>query len=158
MSDIQRWRLNGGSIKDDGAGPYVRYADHVEALRQAETDACWHWPGYVNEDGYGRRGGIGVHRRMWELVCGPIPKGMEIDHLCRTRDCIRPDHMEVVDHRTNTRRGLTIPAANAAKTHCPQGHPYDEENTYVTKSGCRHCRACKRKRDKGRDRSKKGKP
>jgi len=119
-------------------GEFVSYVDAVASV----AEACWLWPGYTNEDGYARKNGVGVHRIMWELTYGPIPEGLEIDHLCRVRNCIRPDHLQAVDHRTNTMRGGTIPAYNGAKTHCPQGHPYDEQNTRIDRLGKRYCRAC----------------
>jgi hypothetical protein len=67
---------------------------------------------------------------------------LTIDHLCRVRHCVNPDHLEAVTCRENLLRGETLQAANVAKTECPQGHPYDEENTYVYPNGRRDCRTC----------------
>jgi hypothetical protein len=97
---------------------------------------CWIYQGGLNSNGYGR------HRKAWEALVGPIPDGMEIDHLCRNRACVNPEHMELVTHRENVLRGDTIAARHAAKTECPAGHPYDEANT-IRRYGRRYCRTCK---------------
>jgi late competence protein required for DNA uptake (superfamily II DNA/RNA helicase) len=68
---------------------------------------------------------------------------MQIDHLCRNRRCVNPDHLEVVTAQMNTLRGETLAAANAAKTQCDHGHEFTEENTYAYR-GHRHCRECRR--------------
>jgi hypothetical protein len=88
---------------------------------------------------------------MWEAVNGPVPDGLILDHLCCTKACYEPAHLEPVTRRENTMRCPTAPAAiNAAKTHCPQGHDYDVGNTYVDKRGKRYCRRCQRDRDRRR--------
>jgi hypothetical protein len=103
---------------------------------------------------------VGAHRFAYMQAYGPIQPliradGTEVrtvlDHRCRRRNCVRPDHLEVVDDRTNNRRGHSPAARNATKTHCAKGHPYDDTNTYIefTKahpSGMRRCRACDRAR------------
>lgn len=104
--------------------------------------SCWIWTGYVNNWGYGLYGGTGAHRIAYELTNGPIPHGLEIDHLCRNKMCVRPSHLEVVTHQENQRRGIK----GALTTHCPQGHPYNEKNTHyeIDARGYRHrkCRRC----------------
>lgn len=90
------------------------------------------------------RGTFYVHRVAWETLRGPIPDGMQLDHLCRQRACWNPDHLEPVSPRENVLRGVGITAMNAKKTHCPQGHPYDDANTGITSTGKRRCRACGR--------------
>lgn len=109
---------------------------------------CWGWTDVLSEDGYaylgvgGRKGGkFLVHRLLYELVIGPIPGGKELDHRCRNRWCVRPDHQEPVTRHVHILRGQTIAARNAAVTHCPQGHPYDMFNTrfYRTQRVCRVC-------------------
>ena len=85
-----------------------------------------------------------LHRLVYEQLRGPIPDGLQIDHLCRNRGCCNPDHLEPVTGRVNTLRGETVTAANAAKTHCPQGHAYESENLYVYPNGSRCCRECRR--------------
>jgi hypothetical protein len=106
------------------------------------------WLGALRGGGYGqfRLGArmVQAHRVACTLAHGAIPDGMVVDHLCRVRHCVAPDHLEIVTPRENTLRGVTIPAAHAVKTHCPQGHPYDDVNTYVRPTGVRACRACHR--------------
>lgn len=107
---------------------------------------CWEWSGGTNNDGYGQAN-IGkvkqkVHRVMYEHFIGKIPEGLETDHLCRNRKCANPYHLEPVTHQENTLRGFGITAQNARKTECKQGHPLNEENTYLNPRGGRRCRIC----------------
>jgi hypothetical protein len=107
---------------------------------------CIEYTGVAERTGYGRitRDGqrTGAHRASYELVRGPIPLGLTLDHLCRNRICVHPGHLEPVTIRENVLRGKTLPARNAAKTHCDHGHPFDDGNTYITPMGKRQCRAC----------------
>jgi hypothetical protein len=106
---------------------------------------CWEWTGLRNSAGYGLiRSGqrrLMAHRALYEFLVDPVPEGLEMDHLCRNRKCVNPDHLEPVTHRVNMLRGQTLPAANVAKTECPRGHPYDGLNTRLWR-GQRHCREC----------------
>lgn len=113
---------------------------------------CWVWTGPILPTGYGYMGthkGPGrAHLFMWHMTHGAVPDGLELDHLCRVRHCVRPDHLEPVTHRENMLRSpITGPGINARKTHCIHGHEFTPENTYVTKKGQRYCRACQRRRD-----------
>jgi len=85
-----------------------------------------------------------AHRVAWELLRGPIPAGMHLDHLCRNPSCVNPAHLQVVSQRVNNLRGISPPAINARKTHCPAGHPYDAANTYISPEGWRQCMTCRR--------------
>jgi hypothetical protein len=111
-------------------------------------DGCWRWTAHINRDGYGVYAGDDrrvnhAHRFAYVDANGPIPKGLVIDHLCRVRECVNPDHLEPVTDRENVRRGMAPAGINARKTHCIHGHPFDEANTYWWK-GHRGCRACNR--------------
>ncbi|KKN63763.1 hypothetical protein LCGC14_0498670 [marine sediment metagenome] len=112
------------------------------------VDDCWVWTGSKRGRGYGgfwfNRHQVYVHRFAYQVYIGPIPEGLQIDHLCRNLVCINPQHLEVVTQKENIFRGENFTAINAAKTHCPQGHPYDLFNTYFSLEGERKCRICRR--------------
>lgn len=107
---------------------------------------CWIWTAACTK-GYGQFKVNGrqfsAHRVAYEALVGPIPEGLVIDHLCRQTRCVNPAHMEVVTVAENTRRG-DAGANERTKTHCPQGHPYDENNTYLYRGKWRRCRICSR--------------
>jgi hypothetical protein len=112
-----------------------------------KTESCWLFKGPLNWLGYGEVyiGGKTkhVHRVVYELMVGPIPNGLSIDHLCRVRHCVNPAHLEPITTRENVLRGIGITAQNARKTHCKRGHEFTPENTYVFPSGGRACRTCR---------------
>lgn len=112
-----------------------------------ELGPCWIWTGYCSKKGYGAMPvdgrARGTHRLAYELLVGPIPDGLQIDHLCRVPACCNPAHLEAVTSRENTVRGVSH---NGLKTHCKHGHPFDAANTYVTRRGKRWCRACGKER------------
>jgi hypothetical protein len=115
-----------------------------------KTETCWLWTATLNNQGYGEFGSLGLaHRFAYELLVGPIPEGLTLDHLCRQPACVRPDHLEPVTHRENVRRGEGWSGRNARKTHCPQGHAYDEANTRWYHNQ-RNCRACDREKHQRR--------
>jgi hypothetical protein len=110
-----------------------------------DGDECHLWTGQVDQKGYAWYGRLNLHRRAYEDANGPIPQGLVIDHLCRVRHCINPEHLEAVTQRENNLRGNSPAAINARKTHCLRGHAFDEENTYVSPTkGGRSCRECTR--------------
>lgn len=124
-------------------------------VRIDEETGCWEWIGGKDIPGYGmfflsksrtQQQRIHAHRWAYEFFIGPIPDTLpHLDHLCRNRGCVCPWHVEPVTAQENLRRGDTshLGAYFRAKTHCPQGHPYDEANTLL-KHGGRHCRECAR--------------
>jgi hypothetical protein len=119
----------------------------AEKYEPEPNTGCWIWTGHERCAGYG---GIQVdgramlaHRVAYEMFVGPIPVGMEIDHKCRVTFCVNPTHLEPVTHRENVERGA-LGGLNRAKTHCPQGHPYDGDNLFMQSNGSRTCRACRR--------------
>ena len=126
-----------------------RFEDFIVAKSYED---CWLWGGYIKPEGYGHfRDGVKTvraHRWAYEFVHGAIPGGMQLDHLCRVRHCVNPNHLEPVTPVENTRRGETGEAARKrqlAKTHCPQNHPYHGDNLYIVPStGKRNCRECRR--------------
>lgn len=117
---------------------------------------CWMWNGAKSRNGYGQfRTAKDVlhyaHRYAYEQLVGPIPDGLQLDHLCKARACVRPDHLEPVTQVENIRRSdLRVGRAKwlATITHCPQGHPYDEANTRVGSRGSRSCKECNRTRSR----------
>lgn len=119
----------------------------VDRIEIGHPAGCWWWKGAPNAKGYGvaciGQLRILAHRLVWMTLVGDIPSGMTVDHLCVNPACVNPAHMEIVDRVENWRRGAG-PTWVANKTHCPQGHPYDETNTHWYR-GWRYCRACKRK-------------
>lgn len=112
-------------------------------------DGCWEWTAYVGSNGYGRfyfegRGAL-AHRWSYEFYKGQIPEGLVIDHLCRNRSCVNPEHLAVAQS-VNVLRGLgpqVVEERGGLVTHCPQGHQYTEENTYRGGRG-RTCVTCKK--------------
>ena len=85
-----------------------------------------------------------AHRLYYELEKGPIPKGLTLDHLCRVRCCVNPDHLEPVTLVENVMRGESLFAQQVKRTHCPQGHPYAGDKLRITRKGERKCRTCDR--------------
>jgi hypothetical protein len=123
--------------------PIDRFMSKVD-----KTDSCWIYTGQI-DNGYGRfwyKGkGILAHRWIYEYLFSPIPPKMQIDHLCRNRSCVNPQHLEVVSNTEQQKR------KSLAQTHCKNGHEFTEENIYLYKNK-RNCIMCRRERDKGRKR------
>lgn len=123
----------------------------MEKIEVDSATGCWNWLAFCDRWGYGRfkwssDKGMVAFRAAWLLFRGPVPEGLELDHLCRNARCVNPDHLEPVTTRENILRSDNPAARNARKTHCKHGHPFDEENTYVDRDGRRSCRACARGR------------
>ena len=111
-------------------------------------NGCWEWTAGRNWVGYAKFDANGrteaAHRWAYRQLIGPIPEGLTLDHLCKNRACVFPDHMEPVTMRENVLRGNGLSAIAARQTHCTHGHPFDEANTRREPDGHRSCRACGR--------------
>ena len=129
----------------------LRERKHAEALtrfwekvNKLGPNGCWEWLASKTKAGYGQFWLDGTmvyaHRVTYLAMVGPIPDGLQIDHLCRNRGCCNPAHLEPVTPKTNTNRG-DAGKAFKAKTHCPKGHEYSDANTRIYQ-GRRFCRTC----------------
>lgn len=115
---------------------------------------CWLWTGAHHQDGYGVFNSsprlVGSHRWLYEEIYGRLPKGLEIDHVCRTPACVKPSHLEAVTHSVNVKRGTAgqrCTERSRLVIRCPKGHEYSQDNTYITPGKpTRHCRQCVRDR------------
>lgn len=109
------------------------------------TGFCWLYDGWLDKHGYGYTRFDGktqrAHKLAYQELVGPVPEGKILDHLCRIRNCVNPDHLEPVTHKVNLMRGFTPARKNAEKTHCINGHEFSEANTYFDGIQ-RYCRAC----------------
>lgn len=123
----------------------------------AGEDDCWWWTGGLDKNGYGvfmestpdgprRQRSWRAHQFGWWVMWrSPVADGLVLDHLCRNPSCVNPKHLEPVTQGVNVHRSpISQASINAAKTHCPAGHPYNEENTLVNDRGWRTCRPCHR--------------
>ncbi len=126
-------------------GPCVRR--FIDKLCITQPTGCWLWTAGLHNKGYakirnddGRK--VFAHRWAYEWFREPIPEGLQIDHLCRTRHCVNPWHMEPVTNAENQRRGLRNQWSTV--THCVNGHPLAGDNLHVTAKGHRKCLECNR--------------
>lgn len=150
QAHYQRWRAHGDPLagrRPNGQGLDERLWPYIQCNI---ITRCWDWVGKRDQHGYGWIGiagrTLGVYRVVYELLIGPIPEGLEPDHLCRNHACCNPDHLEPVTHRANLLRGVGPPALHALKTCCPQGHLYTGHNI----RGERICHACINERERER--------
>ena len=137
MTDTRPRDWHGRLMEQDAD---VRFWKRVEKVGD-----CWLWVG-SNSLGYGKfffKGSMRwAHRWSYERFVAPIGKGLQIDHLCRNRLCVNPEHLEPVTQRINLRRGEGFIGKNARKEECKRGHLFDPQNTYVNPAGSRECRRC----------------
>lgn len=142
IASIDRRLPEHGRIRFGEKGPIVdeRFDAKVEF-----TESCWLWLGYCS-NGYGQVGRGGqlhkAHRYAYESLVGPIPLGLELDHLCRVRNCVNPAHLEPVTRRENILRGLSRAALFAARTTCSVGHEFDAIHRRGDDMSRRTCRTC----------------
>jgi hypothetical protein len=118
-------------------------------------DQCWRWKGAAHSEGYGFFWLDGrrqyAHRVAYELTHGPIPRGLQIDHLCRTPACVNPAHLEAISLVENLKRGEGFSGSlYKPKSECKHGHPLSGANLYVAPDGHRVCITCRREREKRR--------
>lgn len=152
----QRWKKYGDPLVTivrfpglRGRDPLDRFMEKVVISDTAffEDTPCWEWDAHRDRDGYGRFHADGrdwlAHKWLYEQSNGPVPDGLELDHLCRNRACCNSAHLEAVTRYENIMRGVCFTAVQARQTHCNKGHEFSRENTYFH-NGARHCRACSR--------------
>jgi hypothetical protein len=143
----------------------TRRIEHMSGLQKAKLwslvdrngpGGCWSLRRKLSESGYALFTANGVtayaHRTVYELVKGRIPDGRELDHVCRNRWCVNPDHLEPVQPRENIMRGEGICARNSWKTHCANGHLLTVDNVIVKSKNngrnlSRQCRTCRLAQD-----------
>jgi hypothetical protein len=144
----RRWQRHGDpnhveKVRADGA-PADRWQ------RQIEIADCWTWLG-TKSRGYGSYSVDGrpvlAHRWVYQHLVRRLDRLETLDHLCRNRLCVNPDHLEPVSHAVNVARGMSG-QHNAVKTSCAQGHPYTPENTRHPRRGGRSCITCQRERNR----------
>jgi hypothetical protein len=131
-----------------------RFWAKVEKL----PSGCWRWTAFCDKAGYARlrQAGRGsevlyAHRLSYEMHKGPIPVSRVLDHLCRNRWCVNPDHLEAVSNRVNVMRGVAPTVLASVAGICTRGHSLDGDNLYVSPQGKRQCRTCRRlRRERGR--------
>lgn len=117
----------------------------MSRIEKVTESGCWLWTAGENGAGYSWFNRQLGHRYSYNKFVGDIPDGLQLDHLCRVRCCVNPDHLEIVTPRTNVLRGIGPSAQYARRTHCKKGHEFTSDNTYTTPGEsnrlCRICRA-----------------
>jgi hypothetical protein len=121
-----------------------------EKYKVNDITGCWEWHGYIHPGGYGHfsdKHKFTAHRWSYEYFISKIPDNLQLDHLCRVRHCVNPNHLEAVTQKENILRGntgLLTGILMKSKTHCPQNHEYSYDNTYIFPNGKRKCKECAR--------------
>ncbi len=135
----------------------LRVSDKLShAIPDPPPGECWIWDTDLTSAGYGRITVDGqryyAHRWFYEKLIGPIPRGLQIDHLCRVRNCVNVDHLELVTIAQNVRRGKSPSMIALRAGVCGRGHAKTPENMYQRKDrpGKRQCRPCERIRERAR--------
>ena len=110
-----------------------------------DETGCWKWVAGIFPNGYGQMSvsgsGVGAHRVSYEAHKGRIPPGLVLDHLCRNKRCVNPDHLEAVTNEINSRRG-NLGLEKRRQTHCARGHGFVGRNVIIRDNGTRKCREC----------------
>ena len=141
--------------------PYQRFEKWIRQGTIVEDEGgCWIWMSSRSGGGYGttvmsaktigdytpsKRLRLYVHRWNYEYFIADIPEGLQLDHLCRVRECVNPYHLEPVTRSENIKRGVGVGSQWSSRTHCSAGHEYTPENTARDRrDNARVCRACRR--------------
>ena len=148
MSKKRPIRNGGFYLKNRAIKTIRQYIEqHIEPVTES---GCWIWMGTTKDNGYGqfkwKYKALLAHRESYKTYRGQIPGALQVDHLCRVRCCVNPDHLELVSCKENVIRGTGPSATNASKTHCKRGHKFNKANTYYIKgtNDNRACRICSR--------------
>lgn len=160
MDRIRDVRPPGSPLAAHPKAPQL--VERILSKAAAGPNGCVIWTGSTDRDNYGQLRVDGkylrTHRVLYQLLVGSLDSATNVDHVCHNDDkrcaggraclhrrCINPHHLDAVSSRENSRRSNhVVTTRHAQKTHCPQGHPYDESNTYVVTNGGRACRECRR--------------
>lgn len=129
---------------------YRRYRESIESwiprTYSVSDSGCWEWKGTKNSGGYAKTKIKGKtllgHRMMYEFTHGSIPQHLTLDHLCRNRSCVNPQHLEPVTMKENLLRGNGACAINKRKTKCKRGHPFGKQTKFNLNKGNRMCHTC----------------
>lgn len=166
VNHYARWRRYGDPEGITNCSPLWTPEERFVKLHEVgDPEDCWEWQGPISSPGYavlnlgkrhvpeGVRPWVYAHRYSWEFYMGPIPEGLQVDHVCFNKRCVNPNHLDPVTPRENTRRAKHLALATQAqnfahlafRTHCPNGHELTVENTwYRGDSKTKRCRTCKR--------------
>lgn len=156
-SHYARWYRHGDPLL--GRRYYAKGSelDRIKTFYDVDSNGCWIWNGAKSKTGHGNwLASDGKHypayRRLYEMTIGSVPKGLQLDHICRIPSCVNPNHLEPVTAKENQHRSpITLASINISKTHCPMGHEYTIDNTYYRpKNRGRKCRRCNRERWQGK--------